>query len=107
MTIAKGSEAQLFGHGGFQLRPAAVPSRGSSELSVWTIEVAPEEKSPPRSVSREEVFVVVKGNSRSRSPAKIFEPARATLSLQNLIPFSTCRTRLRKLYGQCALPAPE
>lgn len=61
MTVAKGSDAQLFDHGGFKLKPAAVPSRGSSELAVWTIEVAPGEKSPPHSVNREEVFFVMEG----------------------------------------------
>lgn len=39
----------------------ATPSRGSSETSVWQVEVAPGSERVPHSVTREEVFVVLDG----------------------------------------------
>ncbi len=62
MPITQRSDGQTFNRGGFTFRPAAVPSRGSTELAIWELEVAPAAESEPHSVDREEVFLVTSGN---------------------------------------------
>lgn len=61
MTLASLSGAPRFEHLGFVFRPLAVPSRGSAELAVWTLEVVPGARSERHTVSREEVFVLQQG----------------------------------------------
>ena len=46
---------------GLTARPMAVPSRGSAELAVWHLEVAPGVRGEEHTVDREEVFVVRAG----------------------------------------------
>ena len=41
----------------------ATPSRGSSETSVWTVEIDPGTPATPHSLTREEVFVVLDGTA--------------------------------------------
>lgn len=41
----------------------ATPSRGSSETSVWRVEIAPESPAVPHTLTREEVFVVLAGTA--------------------------------------------
>jgi len=61
MPHATFADAPTFARGGFTFRPLAVPSRGSSELAVWALEVAPGAISEPHSLDREEVFVLRAG----------------------------------------------
>lgn len=61
MPHATLADAPTFERPGFTFRPLAVPSRGSAELAIWALEVAPGAVSPPHSVSREEVFVLGSG----------------------------------------------
>src|SRR3982074_1645923 len=56
MTLASLSEAPTIDNAGSVSRPPAVPSRGSAELAIWSVEVAPGAHSEPHTVSREEVF---------------------------------------------------
>ncbi|GAA2024106.1 cupin domain-containing protein [Catenulispora yoronensis] len=53
--------AQVFDLEGFTFRPLAVPSRGSAELAIWALDLAPGAQSQVHSMDREEVFVVVSG----------------------------------------------
>jgi quercetin dioxygenase-like cupin family protein len=46
---------------GFTFRPLAVPSRGSTELAVWALDLEPGVRSETHSMDREEVFVVISG----------------------------------------------
>ena len=50
--------------GGTRFTSLATPSRGSTETSVWTVELAPDAPVVPHSVTREEVFVVLDGAVR-------------------------------------------
>lgn len=61
MPHATLADAPTFQRDGFTFRPLAVPSRGSAELAVWALEVAPGAVSEPHSVDREEVFVLRSG----------------------------------------------
>ena len=44
----------------------ATPSRGSSDLAVWSVEIAPRTPGTPHSLTREEVFVVLVGEASVR-----------------------------------------
>lgn len=61
MTLASFAGAPRFDNGGFVARSLAVPSRGSTELAVWSLEAAPGAVSERHTVDREEVFVLQDG----------------------------------------------
>ncbi|WP_214108104.1 cupin domain-containing protein [Acrocarpospora catenulata] len=61
MTTATLADAPVFERDGSTIRSLAVPSRGSTELAVWSLEFEPGARSPEHSVDREEVFVVQSG----------------------------------------------
>ncbi|PXY32570.1 cupin domain-containing protein [Prauserella muralis] len=63
MTLVTLAQAPTFTRDGFVFRPLAVPSRGSAELAVWSLEVRPEARSEPHTVDREEVFVLHEGRA--------------------------------------------
>jgi hypothetical protein len=52
MTLASLSEVPTIDNAGSVSRPPAVPSRGSAELAIWSVEVAPGAHSEPRTVNR-------------------------------------------------------
>ena len=43
----------------------ATPSRGSRETSVWRVQLTPSTQTPPHSLTREEIFVVLSGTVRA------------------------------------------
>src|SRR5438132_1638996 len=47
--------------GGTRFTSLATPSRGSTETSVWVVEIDPGVPATPHSLTREEVFVVLDG----------------------------------------------
>lgn len=49
--------------GGARFTSLATPSRGSTETSVWQVEIEPGSPPTPHSVTREEVFVVLSGTA--------------------------------------------
>ena len=67
VTVAKGEDvphitkdaAPTFTIPGLTVTGLAAPSRGATETSVWTLEIAPETPGTPHSVDREEVFVAL------------------------------------------------
>ncbi|MFG2721522.1 cupin domain-containing protein [Streptomyces sp. NPDC048416] len=61
MPLSTIADASVFDRDGFTFRPLAVPSRGSVELAIWALEIAPGAVSEAHSMDREEVFVVVSG----------------------------------------------
>jgi len=61
MPLATLADAPRFARDGFTFRPLAVPSRGSTELAVWALDLEPGAVSETHSMDREEVFVVVSG----------------------------------------------
>lgn len=62
MPLSTLAAAPVFDVEGFTFRPLAVPSRGSSELAIWALDVAPGARSEPHSMDREEVFVIISGS---------------------------------------------
>ncbi|MEZ0111738.1 quercetin dioxygenase-like cupin family protein [Catenulispora sp. EB89] len=61
MPLSTLAEAPRFDLDGFTFRPLAVPSRGSTELAIWALDLEPGARSQPHTMDREEVFVVVSG----------------------------------------------
>ncbi|GAA0395416.1 cupin [Acrocarpospora corrugata] len=61
MSTVTRADAPVFERDGTTIHSLAVPSRGSKELAVWSLEFAPGARSPEHSVDREEVFVVQAG----------------------------------------------
>ncbi|MEU3271313.1 cupin domain-containing protein [Saccharomonospora sp. NPDC006951] len=61
MTLATYADAPVFSNAGFVFRSLAVPSRGSAELAVWSLEAGPGATSELHTVDREEVFVLHEG----------------------------------------------
>jgi mannose-6-phosphate isomerase-like protein (cupin superfamily) len=48
---------------GLTVTGLAAPSRGATETSMWTLELAPETPGTPHAVNREEVFVALAGRA--------------------------------------------
>lgn len=78
---------------GSRFTSLATPSRGSTDTAVWQVELAPETVSPPHSLTREEVFVVLEGTASVEidgvegvaSPGDaIVVPSATTFTLSNL-----------------------
>lgn len=51
---------------GAKFTSLATPKLGGSEISVWTVEIAPGTPATPHQVTREEVFVVLSGTAAVR-----------------------------------------
>ena len=61
MALISHADAPTVAIPGIQARPMAVPSRGSTELAIWYLEVRPGVTGEPHTVDREEVFVLQSG----------------------------------------------
>nr|WP_042180724.1 cupin domain-containing protein [Kibdelosporangium sp. MJ126-NF4]CEL14546.1 hypothetical protein [Kibdelosporangium sp. MJ126-NF4]CTQ88911.1 hypothetical protein [Kibdelosporangium sp. MJ126-NF4] len=75
MSLATRAAAPQFDIDGYEVHPLAVPSRGSSELAVWSISANPGAASVPHQHDREVVFVVVSGRMVARIDGERFEAA--------------------------------
>lgn len=51
----------MFERHGFVFTPHATPSRGSTQIALWTVEVPPDARGERHSVDKEEVFHVLAG----------------------------------------------
>ncbi|NUR58873.1 MAG: cupin domain-containing protein [Catenulispora sp.] len=92
MPLTTLADAPTFELEGFTFRPLAVPSRGSTELAIWALELVPGATSEVHSMDREEVFVVVEGKVGATVAGEevlaaagdaIIVPAHAVLQLRN------------------------
>ncbi len=61
--IIRSDDAPTFTQGGVTATGYASPSRGARDLSLWRIDLAPGEASPPHSLSHEEVFLALRGEA--------------------------------------------
>src|SRR3954463_9510745 len=55
-------DAPTFSQGGTVATGYASPSRGARDVSLWRLALAPEETSPPHTLSHEEVFLALDGS---------------------------------------------
>jgi quercetin dioxygenase-like cupin family protein len=51
---------------GARFTSLATPARGSTDTSVWRVELAPGHPTTPHQLTREEVFIVLSGRARVR-----------------------------------------
>ena len=63
MPLIKSATAPKFELPGTTFTGLASPARGSSETSVWRIEIAPGTPGVPHSVDREEIFIATAGRA--------------------------------------------
>jgi quercetin dioxygenase-like cupin family protein len=63
MHIIKRTDAPLFDAAGTAVTAYAAPSRGSSEVSLWQIELAPGSTSPRHHMDREEIILGLDGDA--------------------------------------------
>ncbi|AEW98253.1 cupin domain-containing protein [Streptantibioticus cattleyicolor] len=95
MPLSTLADAPVFDRDGFTFRPLAVPSRGSTELAVWALDLAPGARSEAHHMDREEVFVVVSGKVSAEIAGEevlagpgdaVIVPAHAVLRIGNACP---------------------
>lgn len=63
MHLIKRPEAPTFAAGGTSVIGYAAPSRGSAEVSLWQLELAPGSTSPRHHMDREEIFLGLEGRA--------------------------------------------
>jgi mannose-6-phosphate isomerase-like protein (cupin superfamily) len=63
MPLITRTDAPTFDAGDTAVTAYAAPSRGSAELSLWRIELAPGSTSPRHHMNREEVFLGLEGHA--------------------------------------------
>lgn len=61
MPLATAADAPVFEVGSLVFRSLAVPSRGSSEIALWTVDVPADTVGQTHQADREEVFYVLEG----------------------------------------------
>jgi len=66
MPVLRAPAAPTHDLGGARFTSLATPSRGSTDTSVWIVEIAPGTPATPHSLTREEVFVVMEGTASVR-----------------------------------------
>lgn len=96
--------------------PLAAPSMGSSEMSVWQVEVPPEAPEVPHQMTREEILVVLEGVARAtvdgdvaevRPGGTIVVPAGTTFSLSAAGPHPVVAVACLPVGGQARMPGEE
>jgi quercetin dioxygenase-like cupin family protein len=69
MPVITPEDAPTFDAPGATITGLASPSRGSADTAAWRVRFAPGHASPPHSLDREEVFVVLEGELTARYAA--------------------------------------
>ncbi|MDX6254195.1 MAG: hypothetical protein QOJ11_529 [Frankiales bacterium] len=92
MPLSTLANAPSFDRAGFTFRSLAAPSRGSSELAMWSVLIAPGTESELHSMDREEILVVMSGaisatvggeEVRAQPGDVVIVPAGALLQIRN------------------------
>jgi len=66
MPVIHPEQAPTFDSGGATITGLAAPSRGASDTAAWRVRFSGGHASPPHSLDREEVFVVLSGAVTAR-----------------------------------------
>src|SRR5436305_2517505 len=66
MPVLRAPAAPTHDLGHARFTSLATPSRGSTDTSVWMVEIPPGAPATPHSLTREEVFVVLEGTASVR-----------------------------------------
>lgn len=60
---------------GARFTSLATPTRGSTDTSVWRVEISPGHPATPHELTREEVFIVLAGRARVRLGREVSDAA--------------------------------
>jgi mannose-6-phosphate isomerase-like protein (cupin superfamily) len=91
--------------GGTRFTSLATPSRGSSETSVWLVEIAPGTAGTPHRLTREEVFVVLSGRAEVRLDGEVsVAGAGDAIVVPAAVPFALAPVDGEPLRALCCLP---
>jgi mannose-6-phosphate isomerase-like protein (cupin superfamily) len=66
MPVLRAPAAPTHDLGHARFTSLATPTRGSTDTSVWMVEILPGAPAAPHSLTREEVFVVLEGTASAR-----------------------------------------
>ena len=86
MTLNSPHDSAVFNLPGVTFTTCASPSRGSQENSVWKVRIAPGTKPHLHRVTREEIFVAVKGAGSALVAGK---PLAVTAGATLVVPANT------------------
>jgi mannose-6-phosphate isomerase-like protein (cupin superfamily) len=90
---------------GARFTSLATPSRGSSETSVWTVEITPGVPGTPHRVTREEVFIVLAGGAEVRLADEIsYAGVGDAIVVPPGVPFALAAAGEDTLRALCCLP---
>jgi mannose-6-phosphate isomerase-like protein (cupin superfamily) len=91
--------------GGASFTSLATPSRGSTETSVWLVEITPGTAGTPHRLTREEVFVVLAGRAEVSLGDQISHAtAGDAIVVPAGIPFALAPAGEEPLRALCCLP---
>src|SRR3569833_2393562 len=91
--------------GGARFTSLATPSRGSSDTSVWLVEIAPGTPGTPHRLTREEVFVVLSGRAEVRLDGEVsVAGAGDAIVVPAGVPFALAAAGGAPLRALCCLP---
>src|SRR5947199_10845877 len=90
---------------GARFTSLATPSRGSTDTSVWLVELEPGHPAQPHRLTREEVFVVLDGQARVSLDGETCraEPGDAIVVPAG-VPFALAAAGKQPLRALCCLP---
>ena len=90
---------------GTRFTSLATPSRGSTDTSVWQVEIAPGTPATPHRLTREEVFVVLSGQaSVYLDGATSVAQAGDAIAVPSQVDFSITAAGAEPLRALCCLP---
>ncbi|MEO5900450.1 MAG: cupin domain-containing protein [Ilumatobacteraceae bacterium] len=105
MSIIHAPNAPTHELGGTRFTSLATPTRGSTETSVWQVEIDPGTPPTPHSLTREEVFVVLAGVATVRLGAERGEAtAGDAIAVPPHVDFEISNTGPEPLRLLCCLP---
>lgn len=91
--------------GGARFTSLATPSRGSSDTSVWRVEIAAGTPPTPHSLTREEVFVVLDGRAEVRLGDTVSSAGPGdAIVVPPGVPFALSPEGDHDLHALCCLP---
>jgi quercetin dioxygenase-like cupin family protein len=105
MAVLPAPPAPTHELGGARFTSLATPSRGSTETSVWVVEIAPGTPGTPHTLTREEVFVVLAGRAEVRLAEETSSAGPGdAIVVPPGVPFALAAAGAEPLRAVCCLP---
>jgi quercetin dioxygenase-like cupin family protein len=105
MAVLPAPSAPTHELGDARFTSLATPSRGSSETSVWLVEITPGGPGAPHRLTREEVFVVLSGRAEVTLAGEVsVAEAGDAIVVPPGVPFALAPAGEQPLRALCCLP---